>query len=33
MDRLFSAGRLEDAQRAAKDEDYRNSLFKEFKIF
>ena len=33
MDRLFSLDRFEDAQRAAKDEDYRNSLFKEFKIF
>ena len=33
MDRLFSLDRFEDAQRAAKDEDYRNLLFKEFKIF
>ena len=33
MDRLFSLGRFEDAQRAAKDKDYRNNLYKEFKIF
>ena len=33
MDKLFLLGRFEDAKRAAKDKDYRNSLYKEFKIY
>ena len=33
MDKLFSLDRFEDAQRAVKDKGYRNSLYKEFKIF
>ena len=32
IDQLISLGRLEDIQKAAKDEDYRADLFKEFQI-
>ena len=32
MDKLFSAGRVEDAQKAVKDEAYRTNLYKEFHI-
>lgn len=32
MQKLFSQGRVEDAQKAASDQAYRNSLFKEFNI-
>ena len=33
MDQLLSQGRLEDARRAAKDENFRACLFKEFQIY
>ena len=33
MDKLFTLGRFDDAQKAAKDEHYRADLFKEFQIF
>ena len=33
MDKLFSLGRLEDAQKAVKDENFRARLFQEFQIF
>ena len=32
MDKLFSVGRLDDAKKAVKDENFRAGLFKEFKI-
>ena len=32
MDKLFSLGRLEDAQRCAKDPEYRRRLYQEFKL-
>ena len=32
MDRLFTLGRFDDAQKAVKDETYRARLFKEFQI-
>ena len=30
--KLFAAGRIQDAERAVKDENYRAQLFKEFQI-
>ena len=32
MQQLFAAGRIQDAQRAVTDENYRAQLFKEFQI-
>ncbi|MBR7173284.1 MAG: hypothetical protein IKD50_02510 [Clostridia bacterium] len=32
MDKLFSAGRVDDARKAVKDENFRAGLFKEFHI-
>ena len=32
MQKLFSQGRVDDAQRAASDQTYREELFKEFQI-
>ena len=32
MDQLFSAGRMEDAQKAVKDKEYLSQLFREFNI-
>ena len=32
MQQLFALGRNEDAKRAASDQDFRNTLFKEFNI-
>ena len=32
MQKLFSQGRVDDAQRAASDQAYREELFKEFQI-
>ena len=32
MQQLFSTGRIQDAERAVKDEDYRAQLFQEFQI-
>ena len=30
--KLFSLGRIEDAERAAKDETFRNKLYQEFQL-
>jgi hypothetical protein len=32
MDKLLSLGRVDDARKAAKDENFRAGLFKEFHI-